>query len=71
MPLVKEKINKTDYIYDLYYSNNSETYLDLLYANNYNIQSYCLEEDEFVNIKHTDGIIIKNLAFNNLFFNFY
>jgi hypothetical protein len=55
VPLLKEKINKTDYIYDLYYSNNSETYLDLLYANNYNIQSYCLEEDEFVNIKHNDG----------------
>ena len=54
---MKEKINKTDsntFIYDIYYAKNNETYLDLLYANNYNIQSCNLEDGDLVNKNRND-----------------
>ena len=53
--LIREKIaenqNELGYVYDIYYANTNDIYLDLLYSNNYEIKSY----NDYENVELVNG----------------
>jgi len=48
---ITEKTNELGYVYDIYYANTNDIYLDLLYSNNYEIKSY----NDYENLELVNG----------------
>jgi hypothetical protein len=48
---ITEKPNELGYVYDIYYANTNDIYLDLLYSNNYEIKSY----NDYENLELVNG----------------